>query len=159
MLTAPTINHKEISVVERSIKTEKRRLACIKEAAKSQFNVKRPKNIKIYHISIFKQKTLNLSLFGAHFERRPITPLGNISQEPSLKKVFYEKDNDKDQDTVKLTQFIHEDKWNDPDRSDTEIEQNKTNAIRNAQDGQLSNPQGESRAVNIDVQCKPTPKT
>ena len=68
-----------------------------------------------------------LSLFVAHFRRRPKTPLSNTSPEPSLKKVLYQKDIDKhfDQDTVKWTQLFPDDKSGNPDRSDTEIEQNK----------------------------------
>ena len=64
-----------------------------------------------------------------------------------------------DQDTVKRTQLVPDEKWDEPDWSDNKIEKNETNAIKDAHVRQISDPRSESRLVKIEGQCRPIPGT
>ena len=72
-------------------------------------------------------------------------PLSDICTESRLAKCSYENAIDKslDQDTVNWTQLLPDDKWDNLERSNAEIELNQTNAIKNSQERQNSDPQGE----------------
>ena len=60
---------------------------------------------------------------------------------------------------INWTDLIADDKCDNPDRSDAEVEQNQTNAIKNAPYRQISDPQGESRLVIFERQGRPSPRT
>ena len=81
LIEAPIHDHRAIGLVERLIQTIKNCLACIKTAARNQFNLKASENSIIYQLRICRQKTINISSFEAHFGRKAITPLSNISTE------------------------------------------------------------------------------
>ena len=60
LIEAPPHNHRAIGLVERLIQTIKNRLACIKMAARNQFNMKASINSIIYQLRICRQKTINI---------------------------------------------------------------------------------------------------
>ena len=64
-------------------------LACIKTAARNQFNLKASINSILYQLRICRQKTINISPFEAHFGRKANTPLGNISSVPNPSSLTY----------------------------------------------------------------------
>ena len=87
LIEAPIIDHRAIGLVERLIQTIKNRLACIKTAARNQFNVKASINSIIYQLRICRRKTIIVSPFEAHFGRKANTPLSNISTKPDPSRV------------------------------------------------------------------------
>ena len=82
LIEAPIHDHRAVGLVERLIQTIKNRLACIKTAAQNCFNLKASINLIIYQLLIWRQKTVNLSPFEAHFERKTTTRLSSMSTEP-----------------------------------------------------------------------------
>ena len=79
LIEAPIHDHRAIGLFERLTQTIKNRLACIKTAARNQFNVKASIKSIIYQLQICRQKTFNISPFEAHFGRKANTPLSNIT--------------------------------------------------------------------------------
>ena len=69
---APIHYHRAFGLVERLIQTIKNRLACIKSAARNQFNMKASINSIIYQLRICRQKTINISPFEAHLVEKRI---------------------------------------------------------------------------------------
>ena len=82
IIEAPIHDHRAIVLVERLIQAIKNLLACIKTAARNQFNLKASINSIIYQLRICRQKTINISPFEAHFGTKADTPLSNISTKP-----------------------------------------------------------------------------
>ena len=78
LFQAPIHDHRAVGLVDRLIQTIKNRLACIKTAARNQFNVKASIYSIIFQLRICRQKTINISPFEAHFARKANTPLSNI---------------------------------------------------------------------------------
>ena len=91
LIEAPIHDHKAIGLVERLIQTINNRLACIKTAARNQFNVKASINSIIYQLRICRQKNTNISPFEAHFGRKANAPLSNITTKPEPKKSNLQK--------------------------------------------------------------------
>ena len=83
-------DHRAIGLIERLIQTMKSPLASIKTAAQNRFNLKASIKSIINQFRISRQKTINLSPFEAHFERKANTPLSNISTEPNPITLTYE---------------------------------------------------------------------
>ena len=110
LIEAPILDHRAIGLVERLIQTIKNRLACIKTAARNQFNVKASVNSTIYQRRICRQKTINISPFEAHFGRKANTPLSNITTKPDPKTLTYKKNLNKylDLETVRWEELISE---------------------------------------------------
>ena len=103
------------------------RLACIKTAARNQFNLKASINSFIYQLRICRQKTINISPFEAYFGRKAKTPLSNISTEPDTSSLTYKLILNKNlnMETVRWEELISEDNWDTEARSDIELDQNK----------------------------------
>ena len=80
IIETPVNNHRAIGLVERLIQTIKNRLSWIKEekSVKNAFHRKHATKIIIHQLQICKKKTLKISPFEAHFDRRPNTPLSVI---------------------------------------------------------------------------------
>ena len=91
LIEDPIHDQRAIGLVERLIQTIKNRLKCIKMAAQNQFNLKGSVNSIIYQLRICRQKTINVSPFEAHFGRKAITPLRNISTEPDTSSLSYKR--------------------------------------------------------------------
>ena len=108
LIEAPIHDHRAIGLVESLIKTIKNRLACIKTAARNQFNVKASINSIIYQLRICRQKTINVSPFEAHFGRKANTPLCNISTKPDPSSLTYKNISKKflDLETVRWEDLI-----------------------------------------------------
>ena len=91
LIAALIHDHRAIGLVERLIQTIKNRLACIKTAARNQFKLKASINSIIYQLRTCRQKTINISPFEAHFCRKAITPLSNLSTEPDPSSLTYKQ--------------------------------------------------------------------
>ena len=164
VVAAPINDHWAIGLVDRLIQTIKCRLTCIKEAGKSQVNLKNLRISEIHQLRFCKKDNAKIIAFEAHFGRRPNTPLRTICTEQTLRKFYLGMSlicfvNWTQLDTVSWTQLIPDDKWDDSEKSDTEIELKKMNAIKNAQDRQISDTQGEPRLLKIEGRGKPTTRT
>ena len=111
LIEAPIHGHRAIGLVEKLIQTITNRLACIKTAARNQFNVKASINSIIYQRRICRQKTINISPFEAHFGRKANTPLSNITTKPDPKSLTYKNILNKylDLETVRWEELIADD--------------------------------------------------
>ena len=126
ILTAPVNEHRAIGLVERLIKTIKRRLSCMKLDNRNQsFTIKEAIKSIVYQLRICKQKTTNVTPFQAHFGRKPNTPLGNISTVPKSSYLSYEDilHHYLDADTDPVEDYLDENGWVTGDRSDILIEE------------------------------------
>ena len=150
LIEAPIHDHRTIGLVERLIQTIKNRLACIKTAAQNQFNVKASINSIIYQLRICRQKTINISLFEAHFGRKANTPLSNITSKPDPKSLTYKNILNKylDLETVRWDELITDDNWNNDERSDIGIEVIKNKLGKEAMKRQKEDPNKESRLIS-----------
>ena len=149
LIKAPIHDHRAIGLVERLIQTIKNRLACIKTAARNQFNVKASFNSIIYQLRICRQKTINISPFEAHFGRKANTPLSNITTKPDTTSLTYKNILNKylDLETVRWDELIADENWNNDGRSDTEIETNKDRLSKDAIKRKNEDPNKESRII------------
>ena len=149
LIEAPIHDHRAIGLVERLIQTIKNRLACIKTAARNQFNVKASINSTIYQLRICRQKTINISPFEANFGRKANTPLSNITTKPDPKSLTYKNILNKylDLETVRWEELIADENWNNEERSDTEIEMNKNRLSKDATKRKNDDPNKESRVI------------
>ena len=149
LIEAPIHDHRAIGLVERLIQTIKNRLACIKTAARNQFNVKASKNSIIYQLRICRQKTINISSFEAHFGRKTNTPLNNITTKPDPKSLTYKNILNKylDLETVRWEELIADENWNNEGRIDTEIEMNNDRLSKDATKRKNEDPNKESRVI------------
>ena len=126
IITAPVIDHRAIELVERLIKTIKRRLNCMKlDSRNNTFTIKEAKKSIVYQLRICKQKTTNVTPFQAHFGRKPNTPLSNISTIPKSSSLSYESilHHYLDADTVPVEDYLDDNGWVSGDRSDILIEE------------------------------------
>ena len=146
---APIHDHGAIGLVEGLIQTIKNRLACIKTAARNQFNLKASINSIICQLRICRQKTINISPFEAHFGRKANTPLSNISTEPDPISLIYKRilNRHSDVETFRGEELISEDNWDTEARSDIELEQNKDKLSKDAVRRINVDPTQESRVI------------
>ena len=142
LIEAPIHDHRAIGLVERLIQTIKDRLACIKTAARNQFNMKASINSIIYQLRICRQKTINISPFEAHFGRKANTPLSNITTKPDPQSLSYKNILNKylDLETVRWGELITDDNWINEERSYIEIEVNKNKQGKDATKRQKEAP-------------------
>ena len=149
LIEAPIHDHRAIGLVERLIQTIKNRLACIKTAARNQFNVKASINSIIYQLRICRQKTINISPFEAHFGRKANTPLSNITTKTDPKSLTYKNILNKylDLETVRWDELNADENWNNDGRSDTETETNKDRLSKDATKRKNEDPNKESRII------------
>ena len=133
LIEAPIHDHRAIGLVERLIQTIKNRLACIKTAARKQFNVKASINSIIYQLRICHQKTINISPFEAHFDGEANTPLRNISTTPDPSSLTYNNVLIKnlDLETVKWEELISKENLDNEERSDTELNEERSDTELN----------------------------
>ena len=89
LIEAAIHDHRAIGLVERLIQTINNHLACIKTAARNQFNLKASINSIIYQLRICRQNTINISPFEAHFGRKANIPLINISTDSDPSSLTY----------------------------------------------------------------------
>ena len=149
LIEAPIHDHRAIGLVERLIQTIKNRLACIKTAARNQFNVKASINSIIYQLRICRQKTINVSPFEAHFGRKANTPLSKISTKPDLSSLIYKNILEKHLglETVRWEDLISEENWDNEEKSDTELELNRDILSKDASKRKNEDPNKESRVI------------
>ena len=149
LIEAPIHDHKAIGLVERLIQTIKNRLACIKTAARNQFNVKASKNSIIYQLRFCHQNTINISSFEAQFGRKANTPLSNITTKPDPKSLTYKNILNKylDLETVRWEELISDENWDDEGKSDTELELNRDRLSRDATKRKNEDSKKESRVI------------
>ena len=161
LIEAPIHDHRAIGLVERLIQTIKNRLACIKTAARNQFNMKASINSIIYQLRICRQKTINISPFEAHFSRKANKPLINITTKPDPKSLSYKNILNKylDSETVRWDELITDDNWNNEERSNIEIEVNKNKLGKDATKRQTQDPNKESRLISHPDVGQPVPRT
>ena len=88
LIGAPIHDHRAIGLVERLIQKIRNRLAWIKTVAQIWFNLRASKNLIIYQIRIYRQKTIDLSVFEARFEKKAKTHR-IVSTEPDLNTLSY----------------------------------------------------------------------
>ena len=81
--------------------------------------------IIVYQLRICNQKTTNVTTFQAHFGRKPITPLSNISTLPKSSNLSNENilHHYFDADTVPVEDYLDENGWMTGDRSNILIEE------------------------------------
>ena len=161
LIEAPIHDHRAIALVERLIQTIKNRLACIKTAAQNQFNMKASINSINYQLRICRQKTIGISPFEAHFDRKANTPLSNITTNPDSKSLTYKNILNKylDLETVRWDQLITVENWNKDERSDIEMEVNKDKLGKEAMKRQKDDPNKESRLISHPDVGQPIPRT
>ena len=127
-ITAPANDHTAIGLVEHLIQTIKRRLSCMKlDSRNNTFTIKEAIKSIVYQLRICTQKTTNVTIFQAHFGRKPNTPVSNISTIPRLSNLSYENilHHYLDAVTVPVEDYIDENGWVTGDRSDILIEETK----------------------------------
>ena len=85
-------------------------------------------------LRLTRQKTTQITPFEAHFGRPAITPLRNISTNPSRLNLTYENiiNHYLDADTVPTDKFLDAAGWVNPNRSDNEIEKKMCQASLDA---------------------------
>ena len=161
LIEAPIHDHRAIGLVERLIQTIRIRLACIKTAARNQFNMKTSINSIIYQLRICRQKTVKISPFEAHFGRKANTPIINITTKPDSKSLSYKNilNNHLDFETVRWDELITDDNWNNEERSDIEIEVNKNKLCKDATKRQKEDLNKESRLISHPDVGQPVPRT
>ena len=95
------------------------------DSRSNTFTIKETINSIVYQLRICKQKTTNITLFQAHFGRKPNTPLSNISTLPKSSNLSYENflNHYLDADTVPLEDYLDENGWLTGDRSDILIDE------------------------------------
>ena len=149
LIEAPVQDHRAIGLVERLIQTIKNQLACIKTAARNQFNVKTSINSIIYQLRICRQKTINISPFEAHFGRKANTPLSNITTKSDPKSLTYKNILNKylDLETVRWEERISDENWDNEGRSDTQLELNRDRLSKDATKRKNEDPNKESRVI------------
>ena len=149
LIEAPIHDHRAIGLVERPIQAIKNRLACIKTAARNQFNLKILINSIIYQLRICRQKTINIRPLEANFGRKAKNLLSNISTEPDPSSLTYKRILNKylDMETVHLGGTNIGENWDLEARSDTELEQKKDRLSIDAARRKNADPDKESRKV------------
>ena len=155
IIEAPVNVHRAIGLVERLIQTIKKRLACIKEEKlpTRAFHVKHALKIIIHQLRICKQRTIKTSFFGAHFGRKPNTPLSVIATRPNLSNLTYKNiiNHYLDEDIVTPEEILPDDKWVNGYRSDIEMEVGMARASDEAKDRERASTDGESRFLKTKV--------
>ena len=90
IITVPANDHRAIGLVERLIKTIKRRLSCMKlDSRNNTCTIKEAIKSIVYQLRICKQNTTNVTSFKAHFGRKPNTPLSSVSTIPKSSNLSY----------------------------------------------------------------------
>ena len=150
LIEAPTHDHRAIGLVERLKQTIKNRLACIKTAARNQFNVKALIKSIICQLRICRQKTINISPIEAHFGRKANTPLSNISTTTDPSSLIYRNILNKylDLERVKVEELISKENWDNEERSDTELELNRDRLSKDAGKRKKKDPNKETREIS-----------
>ena len=89
------------------------------------FTIKEAIKSIVYQLRICKQKTTNVTLFQAHFGRKPNTPISNISTKPKSSNLSYESilHHYLDVDTIPVEDYLDDNGWVSGDRSDILIEE------------------------------------
>ena len=148
-IEAPIHDHRAIGLFEMLIQTIRNRLACIKTAARKQYNSNASTNSIIYQLRICRQKTINISPFEAHFGRKANTPLSNISNKPDSSGLIYKPILSKylDMETVRWEELISEDHWDTEERSDIELEAKKDRQSKDAVHRSNADPNNEPRVT------------
>ena len=126
IITAPANNHRSIGLVERLIQSIKRRRICIKlDKRNNTFTIKEAIKSIVYQLRICKQRTANVTPFQTHFEKKPNTPLSNISTIPKSSNLSYENNlhHCLDADKVPAGDYLDDNGWVIGDRSDILIEE------------------------------------
>ena len=121
-------------------------MACIKTAARNQFNLKASINSIIYQLRICRQKTINILPFESYFGRKAKTPLSNISTEPDTSSLTNKLilNNSLNMETVRWEELISEYNWDTETRSDIELEQNEDKLSKDAVRRNNAHPDKES---------------
>ena len=158
---APVGNHRAIGLVERMIQTIKRPLSCMKAENKDTFSTSKAIKQIVSALGLTKQKTTKITTFEAHFGRPANTPLQNSSTTPSSLNLTYEEiiNHYLDADTVPAEEFLDEARWVNPNRSDTEIEQNMCQASLDAGSRYRDSDNKESRFITHPKLTDPIPRT
>ena len=161
LIEAPIHDHRAIGLVERLIQAIKSRLVCIKTAAQNQFNLKASINSIIYQLRICRQKTINISPFEAHFDRKANTPFSNISTEPDPNSLTYKRILNKslDLETIRSEELISAENWDVEARSDTELEHNRDKLNKDAAPRKNADPEKECRLITHPDVGLPVPRT
>ena len=105
---------------------------------------------------IFKQKTIKISPFEAHFRRKPNTPLSLIATKPTLSNLSYENivNHYLDEDTVTPEAILPDDKWVNGHRSNIEAELGMTRVEQDTNAREEASTDGESRFIRTRT-CRP----
>ena len=161
ILDAPVGDHRAIGLVERMIQTIKRRLSCMKAENKATFATSKAIKQIISDLRITKQKTTKITPFEAHFGRPANTPLRNISTSPSSLKLTYEKiiNHYLDADRVPVDDYLDDAGWNNPERSDLDIEKSMKKAQQDAGLRYHDSDNKESRFIFHPKITNPIPRT
>ena len=161
LIEAPIHDHRAIGLVERLIQTIQNRLACIKTAARNQFNMKASINSIIYQLRICRQKTINVSPFETHFGRKANTPLSNISTKPDPSCFTFKKFFNKylDLETFGWEKLITEENWDNDERDDIEFDLNKEKISKDAVKWKNEDPDKEPRVISHPEVGLPVPRT
>ena len=98
----------------------------MKAENKDKFSTSKAIKQIVSALRLTNQKTTKITPFEAHFGRPANTLLRNISTTPSSLNLTYEKiiNHYLEADTVPADELLDEAGWINPNRSDTEIEQN-----------------------------------
>ena len=118
-------------------------------------------NSIIYQLRICRQETINISPFEAHFGRKAITPLSNITTKPDPKSLTYKNILNKylDLETVRWEELISEENWDNEGRSDTEVELNRDRLSKDATKRKNEDPNNESRVISHPDVGQTVPRT
>ena len=105
-------------------------------------------NSIIYQLRIYRQKTINISPFEAHFGRKRNTPLSNISSEPDPRTLTYTPILKKylDMETVRWDELISDEQWDNDARSDIDLEKSRDRLSKDAVSCN-EDPNKESRVI------------
>ena len=132
----------------------------MKSQLNKKFNLETSLKAIIQRLRISKQKTINITPFEAHFDRKCNTPISNITTKSDSKNLNYNAiiNYYLDEDAIPGRSYLTEEQWADPALcSDTEIERVICAASTLARTEQEKRNDGEERFISSDAVCRPIP--
>ena len=127
---------------------------------KKKFNLENSLKAIIQRLRISKQKTITITPFEAHFDRKCNTPISNITTKSDSKNLNYNAiiNYYLDEDTIPGRSYLTDEQWVDTALcSDTEIERVICAASTRARTEQEKRNDGEDRFIKPDVVYRAIP--
>ena len=134
----------------------------MKSQLNNKFNLEHSLYVIIQRLRFSKQKTIDITPFEAHFDRKCNTPISNFTTKPKNTNLNYNKINKHylDEDTIPGCACLTEERWADTALcSDTEIEKVICSANARARKEEHKMKDGEQRFIKSEGVLRPIPCT